>query len=119
MCSRLVSLPLAILFGRAVVQGVPYKGPTEGLRCIVDATWSSLNTWAGAIYYVHRLTGNTHELHQERRPGLDLAEQGRRAQVRHHHRAVKSGSSDDIDRHEEIHIFQAGSSARSTSRWWS
>jgi hypothetical protein len=41
-----------------------YAGDALGVwRAILDATWSSLNTAAAALYYgIHRLTGNTHNL---------------------------------------------------------
>jgi hypothetical protein len=103
-----VSLLAAIPFGRAVIQGVPYQGAQGVARCIVDASWSSLNTWAGAIYYgVHRLTGNTHELTKSAGKGSIWLKKGVVPKYATTIGIVKAGSSDDIDAHEEIHIFQA------------
>jgi hypothetical protein len=104
----LVSLAAAIPFGRAVVQGTPYQGGLGAVRCAIDATWSSLNTWAGAIYYaVHRLTGNTHELAKSAGKGSIWLKKGVVPKYATTIGTVKAGSSDDIDAHEEIHVFQA------------
>lgn len=103
-----LSVLFAVPFGRAVLQGRPYAGGTGVWRWIVDATWSSLNTWAGAVYYgIHRLTGNTHDLTKTAGKGSIWLTKGVVAKYATTIGTVKAGSSDDIDSHEEIHIFQA------------
>ncbi len=77
-------------------------------RCIVDATWSSLNTWAGAIYYgIHRLAGNPHDLARSAGKGSIWLTRGVSVRYATTIGTVKAGSSDDIDEHEEIHVMQA------------
>ena len=103
-----VSVPFAVVFGRAVVQGRPYEGTRGALRCAVDATWSCLNTWAGALYFgVHRLYGNTHELAKSQGRGSIWLQKGVVRKYATTIGPVKAGSSDTIDRHEEVHVFQA------------
>lgn len=98
----------AISFGRAVAQGKPYAGGLGAWRCLVDATWSSLNTWAGALYYaVHRLTGNSHDLGRSAGKGSIWLTRGVVPTYATTIGTVKAGSNDGIDSHEEIHIFQA------------
>jgi hypothetical protein len=104
----LLSIPFAVTFGRAVVQGRPYLGRRGLARCAVDATWSSLNTWAGALYYgIHRLAGNTHELAKSNGKGSIWLRKGVVAKYATTIGPVKAGSSDSLDRHEEVHVFQA------------
>jgi hypothetical protein len=104
----LLSVPFAITFGRAVRRGRPYAGRRGALRCLVDATWSSLNTWAGAVYYgLHRLAGNTHVLAKSSGRGSIWLEKGVVRKYATTIGPVKAGSTDRIDRHEEVHVFQA------------
>ena len=104
-----VSAVFAIGYGRAVLAGRPYEGSALGAwRCFVDATWSSLNTWAGAIYYgIHRLTRNTLDAERCRGKGSLWLVKGVVPQYATTIGTVKAGSDDIIDQHEEIHIFQA------------
>jgi hypothetical protein len=105
----LVSVGFGVAYGRAVWLGRPYEDSPAGLRrCLIDATWSAPNTWAGAVYYgVLRLTGNPFEAERCRGKGSLWLTKG----VFPHYATtvgpVKAGSSDRIDRHEEIHVFQA------------
>ena len=104
-----LSLVLAIPYGRAIAAAEPYKGSTLGAwRCVVDATWSSLNTWAGAIYYAaHRLFGNTLDTSRSVGTGSLWLVKGVVPKYATTIGPVKAGSNTDIDRHEEIHVFQA------------
>lgn len=103
-----LSAVFAISFGRAVAQGRPYAGGLGAWRCFVDATWSSVNTWAGAAYYaIHRLTGNSHDLAKSAGKGSIWLTRGVVAKYATTIGTVKAGSSSAIDRHEEVHIFQA------------
>jgi hypothetical protein len=109
LVAGLLSGMFAVSFGRAVVQGRPYDSGALGVwRCIIDATWSSLNTWAGAIYYgIHRLSGNPHELARSAGRGSIWLKRGVSPRYATTIGTVKAGSDDDIDEHEEIHVMQA------------
>jgi hypothetical protein len=103
-----LSLLFAIPFGRATAHGRPYHGAIGVWRCVIDATWSSVNSWAGAIYYgIHRLTGNTVDLAKTSGKGSIWLTKGVVAKYATTIGTVKAGSSEAIDAHEEIHIFQA------------
>jgi len=103
-----LSLLLAIPFGRAVAQGQPYEGGMGAWRCFLDATWSSFNSWAGAVYYgIHRLTGNTQDTTRSKGKGSIWLTKGVVSKYATTVGTVKAGSNDYIDGHEEIHIFQA------------
>jgi hypothetical protein len=99
----------AIPYGLAVREGRPYAGSGLGAwRCFLDATWSSLNTWAGAFYYgIHRLTGNRIDAARSQGKGSIWLVKGVVSKYATTIGIVKAGSNDSIDRHEEIHIFQA------------
>jgi hypothetical protein len=99
----------AIPYGRAVTQGQMYAGDALGVwRAIVDATWSSLNTAAAALYYgIHRLTGNPHNLARTKGSGAIWLDKGVVTSYATTIGTVKAGSNDRIDRHEMIHVFQA------------
>ena len=62
----------------AVARGEMYGGRCARVwRAVLDATWSSLNTAAAALYYgVHRLTGNTHNPALTRRSGAIWLDRG-------------------------------------------
>jgi hypothetical protein len=104
-----VSAPFAVAYGRAVAQGCPYQGSRLGLRrCVIDCTWSSLNTWAGAVYYgVHRLAGNTLDPSRSRGQGSLWLVKGVVPRYATTIGTVKAGSNDRRDRHEQIHVLQA------------
>jgi hypothetical protein len=103
-----VSAGFGVAYGRAVWLGLPYEGVGGGRRFLVDATWSSLNTWAGAVYYgVNRLTGNALEPERCRGKGSLWLVRGVVPRYATTIGCVKAGSNDRIDRHEEIHVFQA------------
>jgi hypothetical protein len=103
-----LSVLFAIPFGRAVTQGKPYTGALGVWRACVDATWSAPNTWAGAVFYgVHRLTGNTHDVARSAGRGSIWLTRGVVPSYATTIGTVKAGSNDGIDRHEELHIFQA------------
>lgn len=99
----------AVPFGRAVAECRPYHGSARGVRrCILDATWSSLNTWAGAIYYgLHRMAGNHHDVVRSTGSGSIWLVNGVVPRYATTIGTVKAGSTDAVDRHEEIHVFQA------------
>ena len=105
----LVSLAIAVPFGLAVAVGEPYHGSALGVwRCIVDATWSVPNTWAGALYYaVNRLTGNVHDAARSRGAGSIWLVNGVFPGFATTIGTVKAGSGPGVDRHEELHVFQA------------
>jgi hypothetical protein len=91
-----------------VWHGRPYEGVGGLRRCLIDATWSALNTWAGAVYYgVLRLTGNPLDAGRCRGKGSIWLVNGVVARYATTIGCVKAGSNDRIDRHEEIHVFQA------------
>jgi len=103
-----ISLGFAVSFGRTVAVARPYEGGWGIWRLVIDATWSSLNTWAGAVYFgIHRLTGNTYDVAKSAGRGSIWLKKGVVAKYATTIGTVKAGSSDSIDRHEEIHIFQA------------
>jgi hypothetical protein len=104
----LVSAAFAVPLGRAVAQGRPYVGRLGVWRCALDATWSSLNTWAGAIYYgLHRLNGNPHDLTKTAGRGSIWLTKGVVPKYATTIGIVKAGSSERIDNHEQVHVFQA------------
>jgi hypothetical protein len=104
----LLSVVLAIPFGRAVVQGRPYAGGMGAWRCLIDATWSSLNTWAGALYYaLHRVRGNPHDLARSAGRGSIWLTRGVTARYATTIGTVKAGCNDRLDAHEEVHVLQA------------
>ncbi|MBA2281983.1 MAG: hypothetical protein H0W25_12240 [Acidimicrobiia bacterium] len=91
-----------------MARGRPYVGARGAWRCGVDATWSSLNTWAGALYYAaHRLTGNQPDFAKTVGRGSVWLTRGVVPKYATTIGPVKAGSSDRVDRHEEIHVFQA------------
>lgn len=103
-----VSGVFAVPFGRAVAQGQPYQGPGGVRRCIVDATWSALNTWAGAIFYgLLRLAGNPLDEERTRGTGSIWLVNGVVRRYATTIGTVKAGSNERIDRHEEVHVLQA------------
>lgn len=115
-----ISLGFAVGFGRAVARGEPYRGAGGARRAVIDATWSSPNTWVGAIYYgIHRLAGNTHDPERSRGTGAIWLEKGFIPQRRDSDTGkvaawyattigtVKAGSYDEVDPHEQFHVFQA------------
>ncbi len=104
-----ISGVFAIVYGRAVAQCRPYQGSALGVwRCIVDATWSAVNTWAGAIYYgLHRLAGNRHDVARSTGRGSIWLVNGVVSRYATTIGPVKAGSNAAIDSHEEIHILQA------------
>ncbi len=102
------SLAFAVPFARAVASGRPYAGRGGLWRLIIDATWSSLNTWGGAVYYgVHRIFGNTHEPEKSAGRGSIWLTKGVVPKYATTIGPVKAGSHDRVDFHEEIHVFQA------------
>lgn len=109
LVAGLLSAVFAVPYGRAVARGRPYQGSGLNVwRCIVDATWSSLNTWAGAIYYgLHRLARNRLDVERTRGTGSIWLVNGVVSRYATTIGIVKAGSNEHIDRHEEIHIFQA------------
>lgn len=103
-----ISALFAIPYGRAVALGKQYRGATGAFLCVIDATWSSLNTWAGAIYYgIHRMAGNTHDAAKSAGTGSIWLTKGVVAKYATTIGLVKAGSGPTIDKHEEIHILQA------------
>jgi len=104
-----ISLLAAVPYGRAVARSRCYFGTGRNVaRCIVDATWSSLNSWAGAIYYgIHRIMGNRLDLSRSQGTGALWLERGVVSSYATTIGIVKAGSNDSIDRHESLHIFQA------------
>lgn len=103
-----LSALFAVPFGRAVTLGKPYTGALGAWRAFVDATWSAPNTWAGAVFYgIHRLTGNPHDLARSAGRGSIWLTRGVVPRYATTIGTVKAGSNEHIDRHEEIHIFQA------------
>jgi hypothetical protein len=104
----LASAPFAVAFGRAVAAGRPYTGRRGALLLAVDATWSSPNTWAGAVYYgLHRLAGNHHETERSAGRASIWLKRGVVARYATTIGPVKAGSSERLDRHEEVHVLQA------------
>jgi hypothetical protein len=99
----------AIPYGRGVAVGKVYDGDALNIwRFIVDMTWSSLNTAAGAIYYsIHRLTGNTLNVALSQGTGAIWLDKGVVSTYATTIGTVKAGSSASIDDHEMIHVFQA------------
>ncbi|HEV2768190.1 MAG TPA: hypothetical protein VGV63_10875 [Acidimicrobiales bacterium] len=98
----------AIPFGRAVARGRPYQGPDGLRRCIVDATWSSPNTWAGALFHgALRLRGNPLDVDRTRGTGSIWLVNGVVPRYATTIGTVKAGSNERIDRHEEVHVLQA------------
>lgn len=98
----------AVPFGRAVARGRPYQGPGGLRRCVVDATWSALNTWAGAVFYgLLRLTGSPLDVERTRGTGSIWLVKGVVRRYATTIGTVKAGSNERIDRHEEIHVLQA------------
>ncbi|MFP3907786.1 MAG: glycine zipper family protein [Acidimicrobiales bacterium] len=115
-----VSLVFAVAFGLAVARGEPYRGSSLGAwRAVIDATWSALNTWAGAIYYAtHRVFGNPHDPQRSRGTGSIWLERGfiphgrdpvtgQRTWYATTIGTVKAGSYPAVDPHEQFHVFQA------------
>jgi hypothetical protein len=103
-----LSAVFAVPFGQAVVRGRPYHGPGGVRRCVVDATWSSLNTWAGSIFYgVLRLAGNPLDLERTHGAGSLWLINGVVPRYATTIGTVKAGSNPRIDAHEEIHVLQA------------
>lgn len=104
-----VSLAIAIPFGLAVRSGDPYGASALGAwRCIVDATWSVPNTWAGALFYtVNRMIGNVHDTARSTGRGSIWLTNGVFPGFATTIGNVKAGSGPGVDAHEEIHVFQA------------
>ncbi len=104
-----ISVPLALAGAVAVYRCRPYPPGLRGRALLaVDVTWSALNTWAGALFLtVLRRRGNE----------LDAARSADTARV---HLAapaiagyattvgmVVAGCSPRLERHEQVHVFQA------------
>jgi hypothetical protein len=103
-----VSLLFAVPFALAVARGEPYRGSRGVVLLAIDATWSVPNTWAGALYYgVNVLRGNHHDVDRTRGAGSIWLVDGVFPGFATTIGTVKAGSSDRIDRHEELHVFQA------------
>jgi hypothetical protein len=98
-----------VFYGMAVATGKAYDGEAINIwRFVLDMTWSSLNTAAGAIYYgIHRLTGNTLNVAQTEGTGAIWLDKGVVPQYATTIGTVKAGSNASIDDHEMIHVFQA------------
>jgi hypothetical protein len=99
----------AVPYGMAVAAGKMYDGDAINIwRFIFDATWSSLNTAAAAIYYgVHLVTGNTLNVALTQGTGAIWLDKGVVPQYATTIGTVKAGSNASIDDHEMIHVFQA------------
>jgi hypothetical protein len=104
-----VSLVIAVPYGRVVAQCRPYPRTALGARlCLVDATWSALNTWAGSLFHaILRLRHNPVEFERSRGAAVVfLSEQaipGYATTIG----PVLAGCADRLERHERIHVFQA------------
>ena len=103
-----VSAFVVVPFGRAVIRGRPYQGGLGAWLCLIDATWSSLNTWAGAVYYaLHRLWGNPLDVARSAGRGSIWLTRGVTPRYATTIGTVKAGCSERLDAHEEIHVLQA------------
>jgi len=104
-----ISLPFALAYAIGVGRGCPYADGRRGARrCLVDATWSGLNTWAGAVYYgAHRFRRNTLEPERSRGTGALWLTNGFTPKYATTIGTVKAGSNDRRDRHEQVHVLQA------------
>jgi hypothetical protein len=104
-----VSAPFGVGYGRAVALGLPYSDGRRGARrCLIDATWSAPNTWAGAVYYgLHRLRRNSLDPDRCRGTGSLWLVDGIVPQYATTIGIVKAGSNDRRDRHELVHVLQA------------
>ena len=99
----------AVAYGYGVgVSGAYSATPLNIWRLFIDATWSSFNTWAAAIYYgIHRVTGNSLDRSKSEGRGSLWLTRGAFPGFATTIGNVKAGSDAKIDRHEELHIFQA------------
>lgn len=103
------SAPLAVAATSAVRRARPYPQGSRGWALLaLDVTWSALNTWAGALFlYVLRLRGNRLEPDRSAGSGrVHLAEPaitGYATTIG----IVVAGCSSRLERHEQVHVFQA------------
>lgn len=100
---------IAVPYAFVVRKHRPYALSLRGVsQWFVDATWSAPNTVAGALFYaVERLRGNGPDQAKSHHSGsihlTDQAITGYATTVG----IVKAGSNDQVDAHENVHVFQA------------
>jgi hypothetical protein len=104
-----VSALWAVPYGRAIARTGPYRDGARGVRrFVVDLSWSSLNTWAGALYYTSHAAVHHHvDEERSRATGALWIVEGVAPRYATTIGIVKAGSTDHVDAHEMVHVFQA------------
>ncbi|HEX6684187.1 MAG TPA: hypothetical protein VF062_15390 [Candidatus Limnocylindrales bacterium] len=100
---------LGVVFGWAVGSAKVYSSDARGVWLfIVDNSWSMLNTVAGALYLtVHLIFGHSLDRAISERSGRICLVEGVSTRYATTIGTVCAGADPGIQRHEDIHIFQA------------
>ncbi|MFC4020003.1 glycine zipper family protein [Micromonospora sp. GCM10011542] len=109
LIGAVVGLLVGAIFGWAVASAGVYAADARGIALfVVDHTWSLLNTLVGAIYLaVHLLFGHTLDRPTSQGSGRVSLVEGVSPRYATTIGTVCAGSSPGIQRHEDVHIFQA------------
>jgi hypothetical protein len=103
------SAPAALVHASVVARGRPYcRGWHGTVLAGVDATWSGLNTWAGAWYVLIELgRGNRLDIARSTGAGVLFLERQAIPGYATTIGPVAAGCPPRIERHERVHVLQA------------
>ncbi|MET8526349.1 glycine zipper family protein [Micromonospora sp. NPDC005172] len=109
LIGAVVGLLVGAAFGWAVTSAGVYAPDARGIFLfVVDHTWSLLNTVVGAIYLVaHLVFGHSLDRPTSSASGRVSLIEGVSPRYATTIGTVCAGSSPSIQRHEDVHIFQA------------
>jgi hypothetical protein len=109
LIGAVVGLLVGAPFGWAVASAGTYATDAKGIFLfVVDHTWSLLNTVAGAIYLVpHLLVGHQLDRSASAASGRVNVVEGVSPRYATTIGTVCAGSNPGIQRHEDVHVFQA------------
>ncbi|MFC4147469.1 glycine zipper family protein [Micromonospora mangrovi] len=109
LIGAVVGVLVGAAFGWAVASAGTYAADAKGIFLfVVDHTWSLLNTVAGAIYLIgHLIVGHQLDRAASAGSGRVNVVEGVSPRYATTIGTVCAGSSPGIQRHEDVHVFQA------------
>ncbi|MFI6131656.1 glycine zipper family protein [Micromonospora sp. NPDC051141] len=109
LVGAVVGLLVGAPFGWATASAGTYGADARGIfRFVVDHTWSLLNTFAGALYLaLHLVVGHQLDRVASAGSGRVNVVEGVSPRYATTIGTVCAGSSPGIQRHEDVHVFQA------------
>ncbi|MFC0032874.1 glycine zipper family protein [Micromonospora chaiyaphumensis] len=109
LVGAVVGLLIGAPFGWAVASAGTYAADVKGIFLfVVDHTWSLLNTVAGALYLtLHLVVGHQLDRVVSQGSGRVNLVEGVSPRYATTIGTVCAGSSPGIQRHEDVHVFQA------------